>query len=126
MKLNPDCIRDILIEIEKETTPSKGCKIDRDTDTSLFDKYTWSEIVYHLQQCEQSHLISGLFAFESDGYAEIRDLTPAGHEFLANIHQDNNWNKTKDVAKKIGSFSLTALMNIASNVISNAISLHFK
>ena len=60
MKLNPDCIRDILIEIEKETTPSKGCQIDRDTDTSLFDKYTWSEIVYHLQQCEQSHLISGL------------------------------------------------------------------
>ena len=121
MKLNPDCIRDILLEVESETTSSEGCHLDNDTDNPLLKKYTWSEIIYHLNQCEQSHLISGLFAFETDGYAEIRDLTPAGHEFLANIRNDKIWKKILSKAMSIGSTALPIIQKIAETVIESKI-----
>ena len=40
---------------------------------------------------------------------------------LANIRNDNNWNKTKNIAKQMGSFSLETLKDVASNVISDLI-----
>lgn len=126
MKLNPDCVRDILIEVENVSTPTLVCTIDKDSLSDTLGKYSWLEIVYHINQCEMADLIYGVLVFESDGYADISDLTPYGHEFLANIRKDTNWNKTKTIAEKIGSFSLSALKDIASNVIATAISTQFK
>ena len=50
---------------------------------------------------------------------EHRIAQPAkkGHQFLANIRQDTNWNKVKTVAETVGSKSLDVLSNIASDVI---------
>lgn len=48
----------------------------------------------------------------------IADLTPSGHEFLANIRADTNWNKVKQKSKAIGSESLSVLAQIAGQVIS--------
>ena len=125
MRLNPDCIRDILLEVEKSSTHSAGLLLDTDASNPLFDKYSWEEIAYHIDQCVMSKLLTSAMVFDADEYADIGDLTPAGHEFLANIRQDSNWNKTKEVAKKVGSFSLSAIKDIASNVISEVIKSQF-
>lgn len=59
--------------------------------------------------------------FDADEYADIGDLTPAGHEFLANIRQDTNWNKIKKRALKIGSLALPILQKIATKFIEEQI-----
>ncbi len=51
----------------------------------------------------------------------INDLTFVGHEFLEDIKSDNTWNKTKSVAKNIGTFSLHTLKDISAEVISDLI-----
>lgn len=55
------------------------------------------------------------------GSCSVVDLTPKAHEFINNIRKDTNWNKTKEVAGKVGSFSLNVLSQIATNVITSLI-----
>mgnify|MGYP002958432843 FL=1 len=55
----------------------------------------------------------------------IYDMTYAGHQFLANIRSDNIWKGTKAIASKIGSSSLDAITQIASNVITELIKAQF-
>lgn len=55
----------------------------------------------------------------------VQDLTPTGHKFIENIRQDTIWNNTKSIAAKVGSKSLDAIMQIASNVITELIKSQF-
>ncbi|RGY66673.1 DUF2513 domain-containing protein [Fusobacterium ulcerans] len=123
MKLNPDCIRDILLKLE-ETTDGRGEYMFDESDLeSLNLKYTPTELLYHLKQCLDSGFIQGR---NRGSCISVRDLTPAGHAFLADIRNDNNWNKTKEIATKVGAFSLNALKDIAVGVVSAGITASLK
>ena len=125
MKLNPDCIRDILITIEDNTGFSKYMEYNLNSTYDLLQKYTFDEVRYHIDQCELSNLITKVNKF-IDGSCLIQDLSPSGHQFLADIRSDNNWNKTKSIAKTVGTSSLTAIKEIATNVIAEVIKAQFQ
>ena len=91
----------------------------------LLQKYTFDEVRYHINQCELSNLITKVHKF-LDGSCLIQDLSPSGHQFLADIRSDNNWNKTKSIAKTVGTSSLTAIKEIATNVIAEVIKAQFQ
>lgn len=118
LKLNPDCFRDILLFVEENTGINSAVVFSRSHEHPLYEKYPYEELFYHLKQCANFGYIS---SSSSVGYCLVDDLTPQGHIFIADIRNDTNWNKTKEVAKKVGSFSLDALMNIASSVIAESI-----
>lgn len=117
MQLNPNYVRDVLIATEANT----GYKIyfeypqELDKAPSLAN-YSDEEIRYHILQCAKANLIE-LNYHDLDGNLGINDLTPSGHEFLANIRSDTVWNNVKAVSSKIGSTSLSALTQIASGTI---------
>lgn len=117
MQLNPNCVRDVLIAVEANT----GYNIyfdypkERDNAPSL-STYSDDEIRYHILQCAKANLIE-LKSRDLAGNLGITDLTPNGHEFLANIRSDTVWNNVKEVSSKIGSTSITALAQIASGTI---------
>lgn len=56
---------------------------------------------------------------------KVNDITYAGHQFLANIRDDKIWKGVKGIARKIGSTSLEAFTQIASNVITELIKAQF-
>ena len=71
-------------------------------------------------QCDESGLLSGLEGFfDSDGY--VADLTPKGHEFIANIRSEENWNTVKGKLTRIRSFAMSAVVQVAAAVISDQI-----
>lgn len=119
MQLNPDCIRDILLTVEKHATFDDDVEPKDFVADGLPQKYGEQQLLYHIRQASEAGLLDRVDYF-AIGFS-IRDLTPKGHEFLANIRSDNNWNKTKEVAAKVGSTSLKALMTVASNVIATVI-----
>lgn len=125
MMLDPDCIRDILFEVEENSTYRKGLIIRADKDNPLFTKYSWDKIIYHINQCVLSNLILDAQIFDSDEYAIIDDFSPDGHEFIANIRKDSNWNTVKKRAASVGSFSLSFLKDIAAEVIADLIKSSF-
>lgn len=125
MKLNPDCIRDILLTVENNEFGGYF------TLTSLRNKlsqYSIEELHYcclKLNEADYLDLITApMMRTHIPGIKAIYDLTFEGHEFLEDIKSDSNWNKTKDIAKKVGSFSLNTLKDISVEVISSVINSH--
>ena len=119
MRLNPDCIRDLLMEIEKTCTIYSGFDSMHHIE-NLITKYSKAELAYHARQCNLAGLLYNYKATISGDWM-IGDLTPKGHEFLANIREDTIWHNVKEISTKIGSKSVSALSQIASGVITEII-----
>ena len=126
MRLNPDCIRDILFYIEDSTDYQLWTSFPRNTrdfNIQLKNNYPSNEILYHLELCEEyGYIVTPDKQPMSE--IQVKRLSVSGHEFLENIRQDTNWNKTKEVAKNAGSTSIEILSNIASNLATVLISKH--
>ncbi|MBD9846446.1 DUF2513 domain-containing protein [Enterococcus faecalis] len=118
MKLNPDCVRDLLLEIEQTTDSNKMYSYS--SQDKYLKKYDENVVYYHFRQADLSGLLYQS-QFDMAGNFGCVDLSPKGHQFLNDIRSENNWKKTKEIASTIGSFSLDALSNIASGVITNLI-----
>lgn len=120
MKLNPDCIRDILLYVESETDLDTFVEMAPESIPSGLSIYSFSELAYHVKQAELSGLLKVL-SWYLDGSFLIEYLLPPGHQFLSDIREDTNWNKTKEIAKSVGSNSLDVMKDIASGVIATLI-----
>jgi len=126
MKLNPDCIRDILLTVEQIPDVHHHWDFDKETIPQLFPDYTFDEVIYHLRQCE----LHGFFINPSHSmgyeYYSVNDLSPAGHEFLANIRNDTFFNKVKSICKELGLNSLSDINHVALNCAMVLIKSYFQ
>lgn len=123
MRLNPECIRDVLLDIESTTTFENVYNYDKNEPSTALEKYSSDEVLYHIRQAYSSGLITKP-KYYYNGACTIADLTPHGHEFVNNIRQDTNWNKTKDIAKAVGSTSMKVLVDTSTGVITSLINQH--
>lgn len=123
MKLNIDCVRDVMLTLEEAeygelTTISTLCK-------KLEDKYTEEEITYTCLKLDEGGLIDAMLVSMMNssikGVKAINDITFEGHQFLEDIRKNSTWNIIKDKALKIGSFSIKTLVAIAEKVIADLI-----
>lgn len=127
MRLNSDCVRSILLTVESKCDFHKFWHYRESEELpEQLSEYSHDEILYHIKQCELSELILGVTYCDGGSNVYISDLSPEGHKFLANIREDTVWNGVKSVAKKVGSTSLSAITQIASNVVTELIKAQFK
>lgn len=114
MKLNPDCLRSILLTIEEKCNFNVPWTYQKDSFPSEYlTKYTHEEIIYHIKQAQKSNLIDGVHYYDGGISIVISDLTPDGHEFLANIRNDSIWKK---VVSKTSGASLSIVLEVAKQV----------
>ena len=142
MKLNLDCVRDILLCIEDNTGYRKYASFvdaDRIKDISrtlgsdppkiwdyqqkLLEKYSSKELMYHFQYCINANLLETDGHFGSQQFL-ITDLTPLGHETIANLRSPTAFEMVKSLANKIGVESLPGICQLASGVMSQIIQNH--
>lgn len=118
MKLNPDCIRDVLLVVESASTSYGIVQFPEAWPKSSLETFGAEQIRYHIIQCFMSGLLVEPKSHTRDmsGHVFIKDVSPAGHEFLANIREEKNWKKTKSIASKAGSFSLKILESVAEGI----------
>lgn len=119
MKLNPDCIRDILLYIESKTD-SQIDYVDFEDLVDNLNLYDENTLHYHVNQLLNFELVHNV-EYSDDKPDYICDLSPLGHKFLADIRSDNIWNHTKNIASKVGSVSLDALIQISTGVLTQII-----
>ena len=117
MKLNPDCIRDILIYVEENTDLRNMIGISPVTLPEQLSSYEPNEVMYHIKQCELSGMFGEKVSWYHGGNCMIRYLSPAGHQFLSDIRSDNAWSKTKQIAANVGVNAIDTLKQIAAGVI---------
>lgn len=119
MKLNLDCIRAILLEVEK-------CDYNESIPIEILEKrlptYYNQDIRYNCLKLYEAGYISAICVHVDNSTLpyihEIIDITYPGHEFLASIRKEENWEKTKEIGEKIGSFGLRMAGTIAEGVAS--------
>jgi hypothetical protein len=88
MKRNPDLVRQILLELEKEPYQGQPIPIQ-------IDDVTKEEIVYHVMLLNEAGLIEAFDLGIGDvSWMPVR-LTWSGHEFLDAARDDDRWNRAK-------------------------------
>lgn len=135
MKMDMDCLRNILLQAEEGFILLPGPTRDWETMGLVeakplpsgryphIEKYKVEKLIYH------SELLAEINFIKLDIFNEvykINDLTAEGHFFLADIRNNNIWSKTKEISTKIGVGSIKALKDIAVNVATSAIIDYFK
>lgn len=122
MKLNVNCIRDVLLELEKLPF-QQSCKMS-ELITAL-PKYDADDITYTCFKLAEADYITiqTISSINSAGPSIrcINDITYSGHQFIANIRSDSVWNNVKEVSKKVGSNSIGAISQIAHSVVTEII-----
>lgn len=121
MKLNNDCIRDILIFIEENTT-NEVLSISSDDIISALDGYTSSEIYYHIRQIDKYNYVDDVEYYDDEPQI-ICDLSPAGRTFVNNIRSNTVWDSTKNIISKLGSASLPIVSSIAEKELTKFLGL---
>lgn len=119
MKLYPDCVRSILLEVE-------SCSLNEyrtvDELESAITSFTKEDIIYTCIKLKEAGFINAQIintvTEESPVVKGVQSLTYAGHAFLDNIKSDTVFDNAKAVASKIGSVSINGLSQIATGVVS--------
>lgn len=116
MRLNHDCIRDILLYIEKNTTDEIGT-IDAETLISdLSCKYDEGTINYHVRQIHKANLVDDVF-YADDVPDTICGLSWDGHCYMDNIRDNKVWDKLKELSEGVSSIGLPVLIEYAKREV---------
>lgn len=129
MKLNPDCVRDVLLYLEEHLEYSSetetSTRIKRINWSSLYDddklllKYETNDIKYTIQKLfEAKYIDASISTGKEKGWllCQIIDITWEGHEFLNKVRGQTIWEATKKQASKMGGLSVKTLGTIAMSV----------
>ena len=123
MKLNPDCVRDVLLAIENADF---GEHISPATLHRSLPQYTEDEIEYTCLILSDGNFLQvmtiQLPGQEMPGVKSIIRLTFQGHEFIAKIRDPERWPKLKKAVSTVRDYSLSALNAIADGASAAAIS----
>lgn len=120
MKLNVDCIREILLVMED--IPFND-SISMPELREVLSDFSSEDIDYSCIKLKEAGYINAVIKElpEETIVLKLRDITFLGHQFLNNIRSDDIWQNTKAVSQKIGSSSINALSQISAGIVTTII-----
>lgn len=116
MRLNHDCIRDILLYIEKHTTDQLPIVSTENLIVDLQKHYDADTINYHIRQIHKGNLVDNVFYAEGVPQ-DICDLSWEGRKYVDNIRDPKVWMKLKEATKHLESVSLPIITAMAPEII---------
>lgn len=124
MKLNYDCLRKILLIIEKELNWDDDLKYKYTNLSSLCDNlkdFSRAEIAYASSMAIEADLINAKIIDCDACIIDIRyfGLTYEGHQFLDTIRENKVWKKTKDIVSSAGGASLAVIKEIGTSFLTD-------
>lgn len=120
MKLNYDCIRDVLLYLEDNLSLNNSITFPSDIKESLLLKYSKDDLLYTVKILLNKKLLLGAdnFNHATGMYtANIESLSFDGHSFLDNIRDNQVWSKSKKILSAFKSVSIEIISQVATNVI---------
>lgn len=125
MRLNPDCMRDVLL-VAEEHVPLNG-SLSMGNLLSLLPSYSKDELTYTCLKLNEGNLLN-ILKMNSDNatsVANISDITYEGHQFLENIRNQSTWETVKQKLSLLGSSSVPVIMSVASQLMTEKIKASF-
>lgn len=125
MKLNPDCMRDILFYLEEYLSISEELEFE---EISMYDlaqhlDYPIQEIANTLVILDETGYIISVRNDNDDRIADldVYRITCDGYQFIETIRPEPVWEKVKSTGKHIGSFSIDVITRVATTVLTSMI-----
>ena len=115
MKLDIDCIRDVLIEFESFQYGIFSPSHFKDSVA----KHGREQVIYTLAKLIEAGYIVGEFYRDVGGSIHLEgvcDITFDGHEFLADIKPESTWERLSKVFAQGGSSSVKAVGSVALDI----------
>lgn len=125
MKLNHDCVRDVLLFIEENYQIGKFLSLDEFINSNSLSKYDSDEIKYVILKLADAQYIQGKPTYGSNVLSDFycSGLTWNGHLFLDNIRDSKVWRETKEKVSILKSVSVTMLSSIGSQIVAKMLGL---
>ena len=131
MQLNTDCVRDVLLSVEKlhKIVVEDNYNVTNEPTTFFaicndLTEFNKEDIYYTISTLSNGGLIMTKEKKSPDEVVyscDIYGLTYAGHEFVQQIKDDENWSKVKKILKSVRNYSLDAISAVAKGVTSASI-----
>ena len=134
MKLDLDCVRSVMLVMERDLS------FTVDGDVLVPNRLTLEQIDSLLPEFSKEDIFYAIYNLNQAGYLDVsilrtsgggvynctvKDITYTGHEFLNKIRDEKRWAKVKSAANAVRDYSLSAISAIAEGVTSAAISAYF-
>lgn len=136
MKLNPERIRAVMLEIENnwELDADENGNIAMDSISiehlyELLPDYDKKDIFYSVYNLKQAGFLDVHIAWADGGIVYmcvVNYMTYAGHEFLNRIRDSKRWAAVKGGLSAVRDYSISAISAIAEGVANAAIATYLK
>lgn len=114
MKLNTECLRDLLLYLEENLSATNPVIVNNLT----LNNYSQEDLIYTADKLREAGFLNCTKkSFDNMPFIMIHSITYQGHQFLDSIRDKNIWTETKAKASKIASVSLPILQEVASTII---------
>ena len=114
MKLNQDCVRDLLLYLEKNLSYGNDVKINN----LVLKKYSQTDLIYSTEKLNEAGYLNCMISKGiTPPFILVKSITYSGHQFLDNIRDDSIWNKAKSILKPLKSVSIEIISQTLSKVI---------
>lgn len=122
MRLNPDCIRDILLTLDKKLIPDENgtvAPLDKNDilEIDSLSKYPQHEILYTINHLFDDGMLKKGKRYIRDSFSPVADITSKGYELIDEISSNGKWNKIKSALKSVGEITASAILNVALSKI---------
>lgn len=114
MKLNRECVRDLMLYLEESLDDKNSIEI---LNLKLLD-YSEDEIIYTAKKLIEAQYLNGKAQYASNNIYRfpILSITFSGHNFLDNIRPQGTWDIVNEKTKSIGSVSIEIMSSIAAQI----------
>ena len=129
MKLNYDCVRSVLLTVEKSKTIDEELNINPLTIETIFEqlpKYEDNEILYTIEKLKEAGYINAALQFAAGHFIDgaVSSITYSGHEYLDNIREPDVWRKVKAMLKNAGAITLPLISQAAQMLIGSQLTVN--
>lgn len=125
MKLNPDCMRDILFYLEEYLSINEDLEFK---EISMYDlsqhlNYSIQEIANTLIILDEAGYIISVRDDSDDCISnlDVYRITYDGYQFIETIRPEHVWEKVKSTGKHIGSFSINVITQVATTALTSMV-----
>ncbi|NME91568.1 DUF2513 domain-containing protein [Bacillus velezensis] len=120
MKLNRDCMRDVLLTVEEEVGFKDSVSIQTLHTFPRLKEYELVDIFYCVEKLTEARFVKGI---TYKGGPNVSELTFEGHEFIASIRDDDVWSKTKNELGKVGGATVPIIVELATSFLKTKLGL---
>ena len=129
MKLNYDCVRSVLLAVEKAEMIDENLSLTPLKVFELFDglpEYKDNEILYTVEKLKEAGYINATIQFAAGHFIDgtVSSITYSGHEYLDNIREPEVWRKVKSVLAKAGATTLPLISQAAQMLIGSQLTVN--